>query len=272
MVRRPELNIPFETLDTQTLVRDSADLGISLDSTQLARFRRYYRELALWNCTMNLTTVTGWEDVVKTHFLDSLSIVGALPSETRTARSFIDIGAGAGFPGIPMKIAFPGMSGLLVDATARKVEFLRNMVAGLELPDTEVRHARAETLAHDESVRERFDQVFARAVAAMPVLAELTLPFCRVGGVAALHKTRSAADEIAAAHGAIETMGGAIRDIVSAGGDSKVLVIIDKVRATPANYPRRPGIPAKRPLLSASDRSSGKSFHAHDNREQTTCD
>ena len=228
---------------------DSAKRGISLNSAQLDKFRLYHRELVRWNSMMNLTTVTVWDDVVETHFLDSLSVAGALPSETRAARNFIDIGAGAGFPGIPMKIAFPGMSGMLVDATARKVEFLRKLVAGLELTDTEVRHSRAETLAHSGCVREGSDLVFARAVAAMPALAELTLPFCRVGGVAALHKTKAAADEIAAAQRAIETMGGAIRDIVSAGGDNKVLVIIDKEHGTPAKYPRRPGIPAKRPLL-----------------------
>lgn len=228
---------------------DSAKLGISLDSTQLDKFSRYYREMDRWNSTVNLTTVTGWSNVVETHFLDSLSIAGALPSETMAARNFIDIGAGAGFPGIPMKIAFPGLSGLLVDATARKVEFLKNVVTELELTDMEARHSRAETLAHYESVREGFDLALARAVAPMPALAELTLPFCKVGGVAALHKTRAAADEIAAAHRAIETMGGVIRDILSAGGDKKVLVVIDKIRSTPANYPRRPGIPSKRPLL-----------------------
>ncbi len=249
MVRNREPNSSCETLDTRKLERDSASLGISLDSAQLDKFRWYYRELARWNSRMNLTTVSGWEDVQKTHFLDSLSIAGALPLETMTARSFIDIGAGAGFPGIPIKIAFPAMSGLLVDATSRKVEFLRNLACGLELSDLEVRHARAETLAHSGSVRECFDLVFARAVAAMPVLAELTLPFCRVGGVATLHKTTAAAAEIVAAHRAIETMGGAIREIVSAGGDNKTLVIIDKVDITPPNYPRRPGIPAKRPLL-----------------------
>ncbi len=248
MVRKQGQTGSYETLDTRGLERDSAKLGISLDSTQLDKFRLYYRELARWNSTMNLTSVTGWEEVVETHFLDSLSIAGALASETRSARNFVDIGAGAGFPGIPMKIAFPGLSGLLVEATARKVEFLRNLAAGLELSDMEARHSRAETLARCESVREGFDLVFARAVAPMPALAELTLPFCRVGGVAALHKTASAADEIASAHRAIETMGGEIRDIVSAGGDSKTLVVIDKVRNTPANYPRRPGIPSKRPL------------------------
>lgn len=240
---------PFETLDTGKLERDSAKLGISLDSMQLDKFRWYYHELDRWNSTMNLTTVTAWNDVVEKHFLDSLSIAGALPSETIAARNFIDIGAGAGFPGVPMKIAFPGLSGLLVDATARKVEFLKNVVTRLELNDIEARHSRAETLAHCESVREGSDLVFARAVAPMPVLAELTLPFCRVGGLVALHKTTSAADEIVAAHRAIETMGGVIRDIVSAGGDSKTLVVIDKIHSTPANYPRRPGIPSKRPLL-----------------------
>lgn len=240
---------PCETLDTGKLERDSARLGIELDPARLDKFRVYYRELARWNSSMNLTSVTGWDEVVETHFLDSLSLAGALSSETRAARDFIDIGAGAGFPGVPMKIAFPGLSGLLVDATARKAEFLRNLVAALELTDVEVRRARAETLGRIEGFREGFDMVFARAVASMPVLAELTLPFCRVGGVVALHKTRSASDEIAAAQRAVETMGGEIRDIVSAGGYNKVIVIIDKVKNTPANYPRRPGIPSKRPLL-----------------------
>lgn len=228
---------------------DSAKMGIALSPDQLDKFRLYYLELIRWNSTMNLTTVTGWEEVVETHFLDSLWLASALPSETRKARNFIDIGAGAGFPGIPLKIAFPGLSGLLVDATARKVEFLRNLAAILELPDTETLHGRAETIAHCKGIREGFDLVFARAVAAMPTLAELTLPFCRVGGVAALHKTQTAADEIEAAHRAIETMGGVIRDVESAGGDNKILVVIDKVRGTPAEYPRRPGIPSKRPLL-----------------------
>ena len=251
MVRKQGQTSSYEVLDTRGLERGSANLGISLDSTHLDKFRRYYQELDRWNSTMNLTTVTAWNDVVETHFLDSLSIAGALPSETMAARNFIDIGAGAGFPGVPMKIVFPGLSGTLVDATARKVKFLKNLVAGLELTDMEVRHSRAETLAHCKSVREAFDLVFARAVAPLPVLAEITLPFCRVGGLVALHKTTSAADEIAAAHRAIETMGGQIRDIVSAGGDSKILVVIDKIRSAPANYPRRPGIPSKRPLLGA---------------------
>ena len=167
MVSYPE---PCETLDTGKLEMDSARLGISLNPTQLDEFRRYYRELIRWNSTMNLTTVTGWEDVVETHFLDSLSIAGALPSETKAARNFIDIGAGAGFPGMPLKIAFPGLHGTLVDATARKVEFLKNVVARLELTDMEVRRSRAETLAHCVSVREGFDLALARAVAPMPAL------------------------------------------------------------------------------------------------------
>ena len=246
MVSCPE---PCETLDTGKLARDSASLGVALNPAQLDKFRLYYRELVLWNSRMNLTSVTGWDEVVETHFLDSLSLAGALPSELATAENFIDIGAGAGFPGIPLKIAFPALSGLLVEATGRKTEFLRNVAAMLELPNLEIRHDRAETLGRRDGFREGFDLIFARAVAPMPVLAELTLPLCRVGGVAALHKTRAASDEIAAAHRAIETMGGKIREVVSAGGDNKVLVVIDKVRETPANYPRRPGIPSKRPLL-----------------------
>ena len=248
MVRNMEKNSHHTRLDTGALKRDSEKLGVSLDSTQLDKFKLYYRELVRWNSTMNLTTVTSWEGVQKTHFLDSLSIAGALPSETRVARDFIDIGAGAGFPGIPMKIAFPRLSGLLVDATARKVEFLRSVIDALELSDLEATHARAETLGRREEFRENFDLVFARAVAATPVLVELTLPFCRVGGVVALHKTRAAAGEIVAAQRAIRILGGTTRTVVSAGGEAKTLIIIDKARAVPSQYPRRPGIPSKRPI------------------------
>ncbi len=248
MVRTPEQSDDCQELNSEALERGAEKIGISLDSTQLERFRLYYRELIRWNSVMNLTAVTDWEDVQTTHFLDSLAIAGALPPETMNARNFVDVGAGGGFPGIPMKIAFPDLNGLLVDATAKKVEFLENMIEVLGLPDLETTHARAETLGRDETTRESFDMVFARAVAPMPVLAELTLPLCRTGGVVALHKTRAAENEIANAERAIEIMGGTIREIVSAGGHNKVLAVIDKKRATPPQYPRRPGIPSKRPI------------------------
>ena len=249
MVRNLTQKDAYEELNAEALESGAEKMGISLDSTQLDKFRLYYRELIRWNSMMNLTTVTDWEGAQAIHFLDSLAIAGALPSETMAARNFVDVGAGGGFPGIPMKIAFPGLSGLLVDATAKKVEFLRNMIDVLELTELEATHARAETLGRREATRERFDMVFARAVASTPILVELTLPLCRIGGVVALHKTRAAAEEIAAAGMAIETMGGTTREVVNAGGDNKVLAIIDKTRATPQQYPRRPGIPSKRPLL-----------------------
>lgn len=243
-----------QPLDTRTLEAGAKELGVSLDAAQLDQFRRYYLELVEWNSKMNLTTVTDWEEVQKRHFLDSLALARAIPSDIIESGRFVDVGAGAGFPGLPVKIAFPNARGVLVEATARKVEFLRSVIANLSLDGLEARHGRAETLAREEDTRGHFDMAFARAVAPMPTLAELTLPFCRVGGLAALHKTSAASAEIESAGEAICIMGGRIRETIQieaaweGEASNKTIILIEKTRDTPAKYPRRPGIPAKRPL------------------------
>ena len=243
---------PVTRLDAQTLRRGAADLGLVIEQSQVCMFQRYYHTLLEWNSRMNLTAVTGWEQVQRRHFLDSLSLSTVIEANKLEVCRFIDVGSGAGLPGIPMKIAFPCMTGTLLDATGKKVQFLRHVVDTLSLSGLEARHGRAEELARLPELREQFDLVVSRAVAPMSVLAELTLPFCRPGGFVAVHKTSTAADEIEEARHAIHTLGGEVREPFKFDLDdsesSRLLLVVAKVDLTPERYPRRSGIPSKRPL------------------------
>ena len=251
------MNFSCDSLDAATLLDGAARLGVSLNAAQARLFKRYYLAMMEWNARMNLTTVTEWEQAQRRHFLDSLSAVRALPDEVLDAGRFVDVGSGAGLPGIPLKIAFPGMAGALVEATGRKARFLQEMVETLSLDGLEVARGRAEDLARLPEMRERFDVALARAVAPMPALAELTLPFCRVGGRAIVHKTLDAAGEIESALYAIEALGGEIRATIAPDDSEsrRTLLVIEKVAPTPARYPRRAGIPAKRPLMESQKAS-----------------
>ena len=236
----------------ELLKTGAAELGIHLSETQLGLFRRYYRELVEWNARINLTSVTGWEEVQARHFLDSLTVSLALPSGTLESGRFVDVGSGAGFPGVPLKIAFPGLRAMLIESTGKKVNFLLGLKDALGLCDLDVRIGRAETLAQDPGLREAFDFVVGRALADMAVLAELTLPFCRVGGVAIAQKKLNLDEELERARGAIDAMGGELREVkevrVQQLGEPRCLVVMAKVRPTPDRYPRRSGMPKKRPL------------------------
>ena len=245
------MDFSCDNLDARTLLKGAARLGVSLSAEQIRLFRRYYLAMAEWNERVNLTAVSGWEATQRRHFLDSLSVRAALPDGVLDGGRFADVGSGAGLPGIPLKIAFPGMTGALVETTGRKARFLQEVVDALPLDGLEVARGRAEDLARLPEMRERFDVALARAVAPMPALAELTLPFCRVGGRAVVHKTLDAADEIESARYAIETLGGEIRGVAGPDGTEsrRTLLIIEKVSPTLERYPRRAGIPAKRPLL-----------------------
>ena len=236
----------------QILAQGSGELGIRLTETQLDLFQAYYETLADWNRRINLTRITGLEEVQVKHFLDSLTVVLAGPLQPGDSPKIIDVGAGAGFPGLPLKMAFPETELVLVESVGKKAGFLEEIVTVLGLEGVEVHAGRAETLAHDASLRENFDLVLARGLARLPVLAEYTLPFCRVGGTVVTLKHGSVAAEIDQASNALRTLGGAAPQVhrvnVTGLTDDRVVVTVDKVTPTPERFPRRLGIPAKRPL------------------------
>ena len=239
--------LPMDSLPL--LRRGLEELGFSLTPRQLEQFEVYYHELMDWNSRMNLTAVKDYEGVQVRHFLDSLT---AGPYLGEGTESLLDIGAGAGFPGVPLKIAFPQLKLTLVDSVGKKTGFLRHVVEELGLEDVEVHTGRAEDLACHPTARESFDVVVTRGVAVMQVLMELTLPFCRTGGMVMTWKKGDLEPEIAASLHAMEVLGGRLREVVvvNAEGlrDGRVIVLVDKVKASPAKYPRRPGLPQKRPL------------------------
>lgn len=238
-------------LQADILALGAESLGISLTETQASQFVRYYAELVHWNKRVNLTAITEWEEAQVRHFLDSLSAARALPPLMLRSGAFIDVGSGGGFPGIPMKLAFPGMVGALLDSTAKKTAFLAHACDVLGLQDMTVCTSRAETAARDAGMREKFDVAFARAVAEVAALAELTLPFVRVGGLVVMHKKAAISAELERAQNAIEALGGGVREVMTVslpGLDDRSLVVLEKQSATPERYPRRPGMPAKRPL------------------------
>ncbi len=233
----------------QLLAEGALKLGIHLSPEQLHQFQRYYEEIIAWNRRFNLTRITDYEDVQRKHFLDSLAVSLAWQ---RTPGSLLDVGSGAGLPGLPLKIVWPEMAVTLLEATGKKAGFIRQASDLLGLSGVTLLAARAETAAHDVTHREQYPQVTARALAPLATLVELTLPFCRVGGLAVFPKQGDLKDEIQTAEYAIQAMGGQLRPPlkieIDGEGEARWLVIVEKREATPGNYPRRPGIPAKRPL------------------------
>jgi len=238
----------------ESLNSGARKLGLQLDSRQLEQFQVYYQELVDWNKRMNLTTITGYEGVQINHFLDALTVTIAWQPPTGDAEPrLIDVGTGAGVPGIPLKILFPNVGLVLLEATAKKAGFLHHLKDKLELENVEIVVGRAEEMAHLSQYRERFDVVLSRAVAPLPTLIELTLPFCDIGGSLIAHKKGVIDLEISQATKVISTLGGSLREAKGVDleefPDQRWLVIIDKVSPTPQQYPRRPGMPTKRPLV-----------------------
>ena len=224
--------------------------GIRLTPAQLSAFERYEKELLEWNTRFNLTAIDEPHKIRVKHFLDSISCLCVMRESPM--EQVIDVGSGAGFPGLPLKIAYPAMKLTLVESVGKKVSFLRHVVRTLELEGVEIVQERAETLGQTPAYRENFDWALARAVAVLPVLAEYLLPLVHVGGSMIAMKGESGPAEAHSAERAMRLLGGHLRKLVPVTlpgvADERYLVVIDKLAATPKDFPRRVGVPAKRPL------------------------
>jgi len=265
-------DVPSPPRRGMEILREGArSLGLQLTAEHVRAFEIYFEELQVWNRRFNLTTVTRYEDVQVKHFLDSLTCLLAFPaassggaecvpdvvplSHRDTPLLCVDVGTGAGFPGLPLKIMRPALRMTLLESSRKKISFLEHVVARLGLEGVELVWARAEEVGQDPHHRERYDLVLARAVADMTVLAEYCLPLCRKGGCFIAQKGMDIEAELEGAQPALHVLGGQVRGVknVALPGlrEPRALVLIDKVHQTPIAFPRRPGMPAKRPLTQA---------------------
>lgn len=238
-------------MSMEKLVHEAQQLfGVHLTGRQVVALMTFERELLAWNEKFNLTAIRDVEGIRTKHFLDSFSCV--LAWKENPPRRLIDIGTGAGFPGIPLKILYPSMRLTLVESVGKKTNFCQHMVETLKLDATEVVTARAEDVGQMPAHREAYDWAVARAVANLPVLAEYLLPLVQVGGAMLAQKGQSGPAETHKAEKALKILGGRTRQLLPVTlpgvADERFLVVMDKVAATPPQYPRKPGIPAKKPL------------------------
>jgi len=237
----------------EPLITGARELDITLTDHHLTAFEICYYELVEWNQRFNLTAITDWEGVLIRHYLDSLSCLKAIPrTELASGTRVIDVGTGAGYPGLPLKIVHPGVRLTLLDATRKKVRFLEHLIQKLGLENTWTIHARSEELGQDSVHREQYDWALARAVADMPTLAEYLLPLVHVGGAILAQKGEDAPAEVQRAEAALAKLGGRVRRLMPVElrglAETRYLVVVDKIAPTPEKYPRRPGMPKKRPI------------------------
>lgn len=235
----------------EILARAAKDYGTPLSDEQLAQFTRYYELLVEWNEHVNLTAITDPEGVAVKHVIDSISACAAAPFSDGT--TVLDIGTGAGFPGLPLKLFVPAIRLTLMDSLNKRIRFLQAVTDALHLDGVTCVHARAEEAARDQAYREQFDIVCARAVARLPVLAEYAMPFVRLGGHFLALKGKAFAEEAAEAKHAVKVLGGRgidIREVHLPGlSDKRAVLCIEKAMPTPKPYPRKAGTPAKSPIL-----------------------
>ncbi len=236
----------------QQLLRHGAgQFGLTLTDSQASAFERYSQELIAWNQRVNLTGIVDPREIVTKHFLDSLSVYQAL-AQRPLPFSLIDVGSGAGFPGLPLKIVLPDMELTLLESVARKTAFLEHLVTSLNLQGVTILTARAEEAGRQPEHRERYDVAAARAVAALRVTSEYTLPFVKVGGLVILQKGQYPTAEIAEISNALGILGGKLVQVLPVTVPNleaaRHLVVLQKRKPTPQQYPRRPGLPAKKPI------------------------
>jgi 16S rRNA (guanine527-N7)-methyltransferase len=235
----------------EKLVQDAQTLfNVHLTGRQVIALTTYERELIEWNQKFNLTAIRDTKGIRTKHFLDSFSCV--LAWKANPPSKLIDVGTGAGFPGIPLKIIYPNTKVTLVESVGKKAMFCQHIISLLGLEGVEVINARAEDLGQMREHREKYDWGIARAVAKMSVLSEYLLPLIQVGGVMLAQKGEMGPSEVHTAEKAIKLLGGEVRQLlpVTLPGvvEERHLVLVDKVATTPPGYPRKPGVPGKKPL------------------------
>lgn len=234
----------------EQLKEKAAVFGIDLNDFQLNQFRRYYEMLVEKNKVMNLTAITERAEVIDKHFVDSLALVKT--GVDLTDQKILDLGTGAGFPGIPLKIAFPNLRITLLDSLNKRVRFLNEVIDVLELKDINAIHGRAEDFAKQKEYREQFDYVVSRAVANLSVLSEYCVPYVREKGYFLPYKSGNIKEELDQSKKAIQVFGGLVEDIVSFEipdtGLSRTILKIRKEKLTPKRFPRKAGLPAKEPI------------------------
>ena len=227
-----------------------SELGITLNEEQKRQFLQFYELLVEWNKVMNLTGITEYEEVNEKHFVDSLSIVKAIDMDS--VETVIDIGTGAGFPGIPLKIAFPNLKVVLLDSLNKRIQFLNTVIDTLQLTDIQTIHGRAEDFAKQQAYRERFDLCVSRAVANLATLSEYCLPYVKVDGMFIPYKSGEITEELQQSQNAIHVLGGKVKDVVKfrlPGTEiGRSFVKIKKVQNTAKKYPRKAGLPSKEPI------------------------
>lgn len=238
--------------DINILNKRIEDFNITLSDKQLSQFDKYYELLVKTNEVMNLTAITEFDEVILKHFVDSLSIVKAFDIREKNY-SLIDVGTGAGFPGIPLNIAFDNLDVTLLDSLNKRVGFLNNVIDSLGLVNIKAVHGRAEDYAKPNLFREKYDIVVSRAVANLSTLSEYCLPYVKVGGYFIPYKSEKMSEEVSASTNALNILGGKLIDVVNfnlPGSDlGRNIAIISKVKETPKKYPRKAGTPSKEPLI-----------------------
>lgn len=238
------------TYDLKVLKEGCGELGIELSAVQKQQFIDFFEYLVEKNKVMNLTGITEFQEVLIKHFLDSLACVKAV--DMQKVKKVMDIGTGAGFPGVPLKIAFPHLNACLLDSLKKRVNFLEETFGLLKLSDIRAIHGRAEEFAKKKEYREQYDLCVSRAVSNLATLSEYCLPYVKCGGYFISYKSGTVKEEAEQAEKAIRILGGKVRDILYfqlPGAEiARSLVVIQKIKQTPAHYPRKAGTPLKEPL------------------------
>ena len=240
----------LKAYNMESLINDLKEFNIDLSEKQLHQFLEYYELLVEWNSFMNLTGITKYEEVVQKHFVDSLALCKAI--DVSNVTNIIDIGTGAGFPGVPLKIAYPHLKVTLLDSLQKRIKFLNEVVAQLGLENVETIHGRAEDFAKPSMKRETYDVCVSRAVANLASLSEYCLPYVKVGGYFVPYKSGKVDEELEESKKAVFLLGGKIEEEVKFNlpdsDISRSLIKIKKISATPKKYPRKSGLATKEPI------------------------